>query len=104
MNIAHAAAAAFEQLDTLKRIVESREAVTLKEINTLKLKVQKYEEFLHAINYAVTACNHERVRKLVDNAFKWSYAHRCGNGEYTDEEQQEIIDRALARLTEDGNV
>lgn len=66
-----------------------------------KQKIQKYEEFLHAITYAVTACNHERVRKLIDNAFRWGCAHRVGNGQYTDEEQQELVDRATEQLTED---
>ena len=63
-------------------------------------KVQKYEEFLHAINYAMVACNRERVEKLLSNAFAWSYAHRVGNGELTDQEQQAMIDRALEHLTE----
>lgn len=73
----------------------------LVERDRLKAKVRKYEDFLHAINYAMVACNHERIRKLMDNAFNWSYAHRVGNGEYTDEEQQTIVDHATERLTED---
>lgn len=73
------------------------------ESKSLKVRVLKYEEFLHAINYAVVACNQKRLTQLIDNAFNWSRAHRVGNGEYTDEEQQLIIDRAFARLTEDGN-
>lgn len=60
----------------------------------LKQKVRKYEDFLHAINYAMVTCNQERVRKLCQNAFDWSYAHRVGNGEYTDEEQDAIVQRA----------
>lgn len=68
---------------------------------TLQAKVRKYEEFLHAINMAQVACNRERMHKLIDNAFNWSYAHRVGNGEYTDEEQDAIVQRAFERLTED---
>lgn len=73
----------------------------LKRHTAMRTKVQKYEEFLHAINYAMTAGNHERVRKLVDNAFRWSYAHRAGNGEYTDEEQDAMVARAMEKLTEE---
>jgi hypothetical protein len=69
------------------------------ELEQLRSKIRKYEDFLHAINVAVITCNNEMLRKLVDNAFAWSYAHRVGNGEYSDEEQQEFVDRALDQLT-----
>lgn len=69
------------------------------ELAAMKKKISQYEDFLHAINYAVTAGNNARVKQLVDNAFKWGYAHRCGNGEYTNEEQQRIIDKCAENLT-----
>jgi hypothetical protein len=69
------------------------------ELEKLQRKVQKYEEFLHAINAAKVGGNHERLQRLIDNAFSWSYAHRVGNGELSDEEQDAIVDRALERLT-----
>jgi hypothetical protein len=70
----------------------------MEKLDKLKWKVQHYEEFLHAINYAVTAGNAERIRQLVNNAFLWGYSHRMGNGEYTDEEEQANVDRATERL------
>ena len=71
------------------------------ELTILKARIQKYEEFLHAINtYAAIVIDGEKVRKLIDNACSWSYAHRVGNGEYTDREQQDIIDSRFDRLTD----
>lgn len=70
----------------------------MKKVDRLKWKVRHYEDFLHAINYAVTAGNVNRVGELVDNAFRWGYAHRSGNGAYTDKEQQQMIDRATSDL------
>jgi hypothetical protein len=40
------------------------------------------------------------VYELIGLICSWSYAHRCGNGELSDKEQQAIIDRALQRLKE----
>ena len=65
---------------------------------TLNEKVMQYEEFLHKINSFVTACNHEGVRELVQNADSWSYAHRVGNGEMSDRKQQQLIDAAFRKL------
>jgi hypothetical protein len=46
-----------------------------------------------------TACNNEGIKKLLRNIDKWSYMHRCGNGELSEKEQQELIDRAFWKLT-----
>jgi hypothetical protein len=69
------------------------------ELAAMQKRISQYEDFLHAINYAVVAGNSERVKALIDNAFKWGYAHRAGNGEYTDEEQQRLIDKCAESLT-----
>jgi hypothetical protein len=63
-------------------------------------KIKKYEDLLHLIqlNYSVTM-NSKNVRKLLNNIDAWSYAHRRGNGELTEEEQQEQIDKAFDELT-----
>jgi len=68
---------------------------------TDKEKIEIYEDFLHAINMCCITGNHKRIQKLVQNADSWSYAHRVGNGEYSDEEQQEIVDRATSRLLDE---
>ncbi len=65
---------------------------------TLREKVEKYEEFLHLLNTAVTCCNNEMARRLVSNADAWSYAHRVGNGELNDRKQQQCINAAFHRL------
>jgi len=56
-----------------------------------KEKIEMYEKFLHYINTCVTCANNERIKDLVHNADMWSYAHRAGNGELSDEEQQNRI-------------
>ena len=65
---------------------------------TQRDKIAMYEAFLHKINMYVTCSNNEGIRKLIKRADNWSYAHRCGNGEYTDKEQQMIIDTAFWKL------
>ena len=40
------------------------------------------------------------VKELVTNADNWSYSHRVGNGELSDEEQQKAVDRAFWKLLE----
>lgn len=65
---------------------------------TLKEKVEMYEAFLHRINIYVTCCNNEGIKDLVANADRWSYMHRCGNGEPSDKEQQEMVNEAFWQL------
>lgn len=64
-----------------------------------KEKIEIYEEFLHKINLCCTCCNHDGIRQLVENADRWSYAHRMGEG-FSDEKRQKMIDAATRRLTE----
>jgi len=66
---------------------------------TLREKVKMYEELLHKINLMQIACDNEGIKKLLRNIDKWSYMHRCGNGELSEKEQQELIDRAFRKLT-----
>jgi hypothetical protein len=65
---------------------------------TEKEKIEMYESFLHKINAFIVCVNNEGIKELVENADNWSYAHRVGNGEPSDEEQQEIIDNAFWKL------
>jgi hypothetical protein len=60
-------------------------------IPTLAEKVKMYEDFLHRISLYCNCGNNEAIRKLVQNADAFSYAHRVGNGEYSDEEQDRIV-------------
>lgn len=65
-----------------------------------KEKIQQYEDFLHKINLAIVCGRSDIIQKLIENANKWSYAHRAGNGELSDKEQQKIINRAFWNLCE----
>ena len=70
---------------------------------TLKQKVTQYEAFLHKINACITSCNHDGVRELVENADKWSYSFRIGNGELSDRKQQQAINNAFWKLLDTPN-
>jgi hypothetical protein len=60
-------------------------------------KIRGYEKTLHLLSlYMLTGS--EKMRDLLSTINDWSYSHRVGNGEFTDEEQQEIIDFAFERL------
>ena len=65
---------------------------------TLKQKVEQYELFLHNINMMLVSGSIKGVQKLIDHADSWSYSHRVGNGELTEEQQQELINRAFWNL------
>jgi len=65
---------------------------------TNKEKIAKYEDFLHRINTFVICSDNEGVAELVQNADNWSYAHRCGNGEVTVKQQQQMINNAFWKL------
>lgn len=65
-----------------------------------KEKIAVYESMFHALHFAQVAMNPERVGRLLDSISAWSYAHRQGNGELTDEEQQELIEQAFKRMKE----
>lgn len=65
---------------------------------TQRDKITMYEAFMHKISLMVTSCNNEGIKQLVQNADRFSYAHRIGNGEYTDKEQQKIINTAFWKL------
>ena len=65
---------------------------------TIEEKVEMYENFLHKINMCCVSMNNNAIKELVENADIWSYNHRRGNGELSDEEQQKLIDSAFWKL------
>jgi hypothetical protein len=65
---------------------------------TLKEKVAQYESYLHKINSFIISCNNDGIAELVRNADVWSYAHRVGNGELSDRQQQQAINNAFCKL------
>jgi len=59
---------------------------------TQKQKIEMYEQLLHDINtFAAIAMNPEMTSKLIGNICAWSYAHRQGNGEFSDREQSKLV-------------
>ena len=66
---------------------------------TDKEKVLQYERLLHAIQLnAEVAMDSARVGQLIQNICKWSYAHRVGNGELSESEQNAVIKKAFDDL------
>jgi len=68
------------------------------ETPTDAMKVTMYEDFLHDINMYLVIGDHEKLQKLIQNADSWSYAARVGNGEYSEKEQQELINAKFWKL------
>lgn len=66
---------------------------------TDKEKIIKYESLLHMLQLnAEVAMNSKNVGKLIDNICHWSYAHRVGNGMFSYDEQNDIIEKAFHKL------
>ena len=66
---------------------------------TLKEKVQVYEALLHDLQlYYEVTMDSEKVKELLKRISAWSYAHRAGNGEGGEKEQQERINSAFEKL------
>jgi hypothetical protein len=54
--------------------------------------------FHHINTHAAITMNAEKMQEIIGAICSWSYAHRVGNGEYSDEEQQAVIDRAFDKI------
>ena len=50
-----------------------------------------YEKFIDNLALYAEVGNTKLLWKLIDNASDFSYAHRVGNGEYEEEQQEKII-------------
>lgn len=71
---------------------------------TEKERIKKFREFLHLLQFnAEVVMNSKNVQRLINNACSWSYAHRIGNGEFTDAAQMRIVDQATTRLCDLDN-
>jgi hypothetical protein len=67
-------------------------------------KVEMYEGLLHDVQmHAEVTLRGDRVSELIANICRWSYAHRVGNGENTEEEQDKMVRKAFERLREVGS-
>ena len=66
---------------------------------SVDLKSQVYEQLLHDIQmYTCVSLNPEKLQRLIHMVCDWSYAHRAGNGEYTDVQQEQLIAKQFRRL------
>lgn len=90
-----------ELLTQAASIADASEQELLAENALLRKKVEVYESLLHRIQAnAAVSMNVNNVHQLIKNICDWSYAHRVGNGELSDEEQNEYIQRAFDKLLE----
>lgn len=63
-----------------------------------RLKI--YESFFHQVNVYCITMNNEKIQEAVGLIDRWSYAHRMGNGEFSDREQKKIVDRVVKIMGE----
>jgi hypothetical protein len=63
---------------------------------TLKEKVTIYENFLHRLSMFSSLVDYGGVAELVENADKWSYMHRMGEGGWSVEKK---INKAIDAMT-----
>jgi len=69
------------------------------EISQLRNKVKVYEDVLHTIQMnAEVVGDPEKVEKLIKGICNWSYTQRSGNGELSEQEQDERIAQSLNTL------
>jgi hypothetical protein len=68
---------------------------------TMHEKIIQYEDLLHRIQLLrEVTMDGDAVRELLDNICRWSYAHRQGNGELSELQQQKLINGQFWKLTD----
>ena len=60
-------------------------------------KCKVLQNFLHKSALAFNA-SEERAKEAVNIICNWSYAHRCGNGELTEGEQESIVESNYRKM------
>lgn len=65
-----------------------------------KDKIDAYERILHALHLARVIGNSARITELLDLISAWDFAHRCGNGEQSDNECNKNIESFVKRMQE----
>lgn len=64
-------------------------------------KMAVYESLLHSLHMVSSvAMNKEKTTKLLENISRWSYAHRMGNGQFSEKEQDDLVKKAFDKLLE----
>ena len=66
---------------------------------TDRQKIEMYEALLHNLQMASSVTmDSSRVSKLLDNICSWSYAHRMGNGELSDNQVASLVEQRFWKL------
>ena len=66
---------------------------------TQKEKIAVYEDLLHLIQlHAAVTMEPDKVQSLINRICAWSYAHRAGNGEKSEDRVIAEIDAAFWKL------
>ena len=57
-----------------------------------------HQVFHHINTHAAITMNADKMQEIIWAICSWSYAHRSGNGELSNEEQQARVDCAFGRI------
>lgn len=63
-------------------------------------KVEVYENFFHRISMYYEIVNVEKITEAISLISSWSYSHRVGNGVFSEEKQQELVDNYIGKMKE----
>lgn len=63
-------------------------------------RLEIYESFFHKINLHVVCMNNEKISDAVHIIDSWSYAHRQGNGAFSDKEQKKMVENVINKMKE----
>lgn len=65
----------------------------------LEIENKVFSAAFHYINtHAAITMNADKMQEIIWAICSWSYAHRSGNGELSNEEQQARVDCAFDRI------
>lgn len=67
---------------------------------TLREEQDVFHKIMHIANLANITGKTDHMAKIVQAMDSWSYAHRRGNGELSDREQQQCVNSAFWKLRE----
>lgn len=66
---------------------------------TMHEKIEVYEQLLHDLHFHSTVTmRQDAVMDCLNRISAWSYSHRAGNGEPSDQQQQDMINHAFWNL------
>ena len=77
--------------------MSSRDAkMTRAKTPTLKEKVEVYEQLLHDLYFhSSVTMDHDKVMDCLNRIATWSYAHRGGNGELSQQQVRTAVNQAF---------